>query len=318
MSRLRQFAFWTLGINVALVLWGALVRATGSGAGCGAHWPLCNGVVVQRSPATATMIEYTHRLLSGADLVLVAILVVWAVRSLPRPHAARRAAIGSGVALLLEAIAGAALVKFGWVAQDASAARGAAVVVHLTITFLLLGCLALTAALADESGALGVRGRGPFAAALGLGLATLLVAGGTGALAALGDTLYPPTSLAGGLVEDLSDKAPFLLRLRLVHPFASLASALVLVVIARAALQTRDPRLRAPGFRLLGLLGLQLLGGALNWALLAPVWMQLVHLLLADITWIALVWLAAMALSTGREATGSRLEAPDTAPEPLP
>ncbi len=306
MSRFRRFAFWTLGFNLAMVLWGALVRATGSGAGCGSHWPLCNGVIVQRSPALETMIEYTHRLLSAVDLALVVVLVVWAVRARPRGHAARSAAIASGVMLLLEAAAGAALVKFGWVAHDASAARGGAVVVHLTVTFLLLGSLAATAALADEPGVLTVRGRGPFVAALGLGIGTMLVSGGTGAIAALGDTLYPPTSIAGGLVEDLSDQAPFLLRLRLVHPFASLAAALVLVVIARAALQTRDARLRAPGLRLLGVLGAQLLGGALNWALLAPVWMQLVHLLLADLTWLALIWLSVAALSSADEASGTR------------
>ena len=83
MSRLRRFAFWMLGYNVALVLWGALVRATGSGAGCGAHWPLCNGTVVQRSPALETIVEYTHRVLSGIDLAMGVVLVVWAVRALP-------------------------------------------------------------------------------------------------------------------------------------------------------------------------------------------------------------------------------------------
>jgi cytochrome c oxidase assembly protein subunit 15 len=301
MTGFRRFAGWMLGYNVALALWGAVVRATGSGAGCGAHWPLCNGVVVQRSPAVETLIEYGHRLLSGVDLALGVVLVVWALRVLPLRHAARRAAIASGALLVVEAAAGAALVLFGWVAGDTSAGRGGAVVVHLTITFLLLAALALTVALADEPSGPRLRGRGPFAAAVGLGLATVLVAGATGAIAALGDTLYPPTSLAGGLVQDLNDQSPLLIRLRLVHPFAALASALVLVVIARAALQTRDPRLRTPGLRLLGVLGLQLAGGALNWALLAPVWMQVVHLLLADLTWIALVWLAVVALSPLRE-----------------
>jgi cytochrome c oxidase assembly protein subunit 15 len=301
MSRFRRFAFLVLGYNLVVVLWGALVRATGSGAGCGSHWPLCNGVVVQRSPALETVIEYTHRILSGADLLLGVVLVGWAVRALPRRHAARKAAIGAAALLAAEALVGAALVLFGWVAKDASAGRGGAVVVHLTITFLLLGALALTAALAEEPGVPALRWRGPFAAALALGFATMLVAGGTGAVAALGDTLFPPTSVAGALVEDLSDQAPFLVRLRLVHPFAALAAALVLVVVSRAALQTRDPRLRGPGLWVLGLLGLQLLGGAANWLLLAPVWMQLVHLLGADLTWIALVWLAAAALSTTRE-----------------
>ena len=301
MTRLRRLAFAFLGYNVAVVLWGALVRATGSGAGCGAHWPLCNGVFVPRSPASGTLIELTHRVLSGVDLALGLLLLVWAFRDLPRGHPARKSAAAAGAFLGLEALAGAALVLFGWVAKDASPARGGAVVVHVGITFLLLGAATLTAALAERPAGIVFRGRGPIVAALGLGVGTLLVAGMTGAVAALGDTLFPAVSVAQGLAAELSEQAPFLLRLRLVHPFAALAAALVLVVICRAVLQTGDQRLRGPGLRLLLLLGLQLAGGALNWWLLAPVWMQLVHLLLADLTWIMLVWLAAEALSGSRE-----------------
>ena len=306
MSPLRKFAFWVLGYNVAVVLWGAVVRATGSGAGCGAHWPLCNGTVVPRSDAVETLIEFVHRLMSGLSLALVVALVVWAYRVLPRGHAARRAAVASGVFIVVEALVGAALVLFGWVARDASAARGWAVAVHLVNTFLLLGSIALTAELADGPGSLTLRGRGPLAAALGLGIATLLMSGATGAVAALGDTLYPARSILDGLSDDLGSQAPFLLRLRMVHPFASLASALVLVVIARAVLQSREPRFRMPGLRLLVLLGLQLAAGAVNVALLAPVWMQVLHLLVADLTWIALVTLVAMALSGSPEVEGGQ------------
>jgi cytochrome c oxidase assembly protein subunit 15 len=301
MSPFRRFAFWVLGYNVAVVVWGALVRATGSGAGCGSHWPLCNGTVVPRSAAVETLIEFAHRLMSGVSLALVVALVIWAFRVLPRGHAARRAAAASGVLIVLEALVGAALVLFGWVARDASAARGWAVAVHLLNTFLLLGAIALTAELADGRGTLTLRGRAPLAAALGLGFATMLMSGATGAVAALGDTLYPARSVMEGVWEDLSGQAPFLLRLRMVHPFASLAAALVLVVIARAVLQARDPRLRVPGLRLLVLLGLQLLVGSLDVALLAPVWMQVVHVAMAEVTWIALVMLAAVALSGAPE-----------------
>jgi heme a synthase len=302
MSSLRRFALWVLGYDVAVVLWGALVRATGSGAGCGAHWPLCNGTVVPRSPAAETVIEYTHRMMSGLALVLVAALVVWTFRARPRGSGARKAAVASGVFILTEALLGAALVLFGWVAQDASDARGWVVAAHLVNTFLLLGALALTSELADHPAPLTVRGRAPLAAVLGLGLATMLMSGATGALAALGDTLYPARSLVEGLSDDLGGGAPVLLRLRVVHPFASLAAALVLVVIARAVLHSRDPRFRLPGLRLLALVGVQLLAGALNVALLAPVWIQVVHLALADLTWIALVALAAEALSSAPAA----------------
>ena len=297
MSPLRRFALWVLGYHVAVALWGALVRATGSGAGCGAHWPLCNGTVLPSSPAVETLIEFIHRAMSGGAVLLVAALIVFTFRARPRGHQGRKAAAAAGVFVVLEALVGAALVLFGWVAKDASAARGGAMVVHLLNTFLLFGSIALTSALVDNPGPITLRGRAPLAAALGLGLATLLVAGATGAVAALGDTLYPAASLAEGIAKDLGDHTPFLLRLRLVHPFASLAAALVSVVIARAVLKARDPRLKGLALTLLVFLGLQLLAGALDLALLAPIPVQLVHLGLADLTWIALVLLSTAALS---------------------
>jgi cytochrome c oxidase assembly protein subunit 15 len=302
MSSLRRFALWVLGYDVAVVLWGALVRATGSGAGCGAHWPLCDGTVIPRSPPAEMLVEYTHRLMSGLALALAATLLIWTFRARPRGDAARKAAVASGVFIVTEALLGAALVLFGWVASDASDARGWAVAAHLLNTFLLLGSIALTSELADRPAPLTVRGRAPMAAVLGLGVATMLMSGATGAVAALGDTLYPARTLVEGLSDDMSGGAPFLLRLRVVHPFAALASALVLVVTARAVLHSRDPRLRTPGLLLLVLLGVQLLAGALNVVLLAPVWMQLVHLALADLTWIALVVLAARTLSSAPAA----------------
>jgi len=301
MSPLRRFALWVLGYHVTVALWGALVRATGSGAGCGAHWPLCNGTVVPTSPAAQTLIEFIHRVMSGVALLFVAGLVLWTFRALPRGHQGRKAATASGVFVVFEALVGAALVLFGWVAKDASTGRGGAVVVHLSNTFLLLASIALTSALVDNPGTITVRGRAPLAAALGLGLTTILVSGATGAVAALGDTLYPVASLAEGLARDVGDQTPFLLRLRLVHPFASLAAALVSVVIARAVLKARDPRLKGLALQLLVLVGLQVLAGALNLGLLAPIPLQIVHLALADFTWITLVLLSAAALSGAPE-----------------
>ena len=65
LNRLARYAWGVLGINLLVILWGAYVRATGSGAGCGSHWPLCNGEVVPRSAGLATLIEFTHRATSG-------------------------------------------------------------------------------------------------------------------------------------------------------------------------------------------------------------------------------------------------------------
>src|SRR5438093_11568964 len=112
-----RYAWGVLAYNVAVILWGALVRATGSGAGCGNHWPNCNGAMVPQSPAVATLIEFTHRAMTGVDAPLIALLVIWAFRSFPARHLARRAAALAGVFRLTEPLIGAALVKMQHVPQ---------------------------------------------------------------------------------------------------------------------------------------------------------------------------------------------------------
>jgi cytochrome c oxidase assembly protein subunit 15 len=295
-----RYAWSVLVYNLAVVSWGAFVRATGSGAGCGRHWPMCNGQVVPRAAAVETAIEFTHRTTSGLSILLVIGLVALAHRRLPAGHAARRAAWASLGLMIVEALVGAGLVLFGWVAKDASAARGWVVAVHLVNTFLLLGALTLAAALADKPGGLTLRRRGPLAATLTLALATVLLAGATGAIAALGDTLFPSMSFAEGLRQELDGAAHALLRLRVLHPFAAVAAAIAAVLAARAALRARpDDQVRLRATALLALVGVELLAGAVNVLLLAPVWLQLVHLLLADLIWIGLVLLAAGVLSPG-------------------
>src|SRR6201996_6690830 len=88
-SILPRFAWAVLIYNVAVILWGAVVRATSSGAGCGDHWPLCNGVVVQTHPQLATLIELTHRMTAGITVIAVLALLVWVFRSTVNGHLAR-------------------------------------------------------------------------------------------------------------------------------------------------------------------------------------------------------------------------------------
>ena len=143
--RFAAYAWCVLAFNILVVLWGAYVRASGSGAGCGSHWPLCNGEVVPRSPALATIIEFTHRVTSGLALALVAGLVAWAFRAFPRRHPARLGAVLSLAFILSEALIGAGLVLFEHVAKNASTARAWSLSAHLVNTLTLLACLALTA-----------------------------------------------------------------------------------------------------------------------------------------------------------------------------
>lgn len=298
---LRRFAWGVLAYNVAVIVWGSAVRATGSGAGCGDHWPLCNGTLVQHHAAVATLIEFAHRATSGVDLLCVLALFFWTFAAAPRRHLARACAVAVLVLTLNEAVLGALLVLLGHTAGDTSPSRALYLGLHLTNTLLLLAALALTAHfLGRSAGALrgGLRVQAP---ALALtGLAATLVVGVTGSLAALGDTLYPAHNLAAAIVQDFTPGSSWLLRIRWFHPAASLiAGAFIAWLIVRSL---RIPAARSLAAAVLVLLGLQYLLGMADLALLAPTSLQMTHLLGADLLWITLVLLAARTCLTPRAA----------------
>jgi len=306
--RLARVAWLVLGYVVAVILWGAYVRATGSGAGCGAHWPLCNGEVVPRAPDAEMIVEFSHRITSGLALLAVVALLAWVRRATGHGHPARRAAGWSLVLMLTEAAVGAALVLFQLVADNASMARALFMAVHLVNTFLLLACLALTAHFLSGGRPVRVSSRPVIAGVLAAGFAGLLLAGVSGAIAALGDTLFPATSLAEALAADLSASSHVLIRLRLLHPAIAVAVGLALVFGAtRVPLGAGDHRGRRAAHAVTALAAVQVAAGFLNIVLLAPVWMQLAHLLVADALWIALVLLAASALAQDEAATAARV-----------
>jgi heme A synthase len=296
--RLARFAWLVLAWNVVVILWGAFVRATGSGAGCGAHWPLCNGEVVPRAPDLEMMVEFTHRATSAVALLLVVALAAWVFRARPKGHPARRAAGASVLFILVEAAVGAALVLFGLVAENDSVARALFMAGHLANTFVLLACLTLAAHWCTTEAPLRPAAVARFGWTMAAGAIGLVLVGKSGAVAALGDTLYPAQSILGALAQDLSPTAHFLVQLRMLHPLLALAGVLVVAVCSGRVLQaTGEPASRRLAWTVSGLALLQLAAGLANVALLAPVWMQVVHLLLADLLWIAFVLLAARALS---------------------
>jgi cytochrome c oxidase assembly protein subunit 15 len=285
-----RYAWSVLGYNVAVVLWGAFVRATGAGAGCGKHWPLCNGEMLPRSPSLNTLIEFTHRVTSGIDLVLVALLVLWAFRTFPRRHAVRQGAMLSAIFLISEALLGASLVLLEHVAKNQSSARAYSLSAHLVNTLTLLACLALTAWWTAGKAPVRAGRRALWMAAISLG--TVMILGISGAIAALGDTLFPARSLAEAWVRDFDPAASIFVRLRILHPaIAALAGAWLGIYAVSTAGRRRDLRPRA--WLLLGMVAGQIAAGVANLLLSAPVWMQLVHLLLADGMWISLVLLCA-------------------------
>ncbi|MCM2268883.1 MAG: COX15/CtaA family protein [Thermoanaerobaculia bacterium] len=288
-SPLARFAWAVLGYNLLVILWGAWVRVSGSGAGCGSHWPLCDGEVIPRAPSAAKLIEFTHRATSGLALLAVVALAVWVFRARPAGHAARRAAAWTVVFMLVEAAVGAGLVLFELVADNASMARALFMAVHLANTFLLLAALARTCERLGERPV--AAPLTPASRRLGrVALVLLVVAGASGAVAALGDTLFPSRTLGAALAADLSPTSHLLIRLRIGHPLLAAAAAAAVLFFVVGLLRVLAERRRAFWARSAAALVLvQVVVGLVNVALLAPAALQLLHLLLADLVWIAVV-----------------------------
>jgi len=283
-----RFAWATLYFNVAVVLWGAFVRATGSGAGCGNRWPGCADVL-RTSGNVQTIIEFTHRMTSGVALLMVSILVLWCWRTTSKRNWARYSAILAAAFLANEALLGAALVLLGHVARDQSAGRAVFLCLHFGNTLLLLAMLALTAAWL-HSGSTNfklIQNRTRVSAVV-VGLAAVMGIGMTGTMAALGDALFPATSLRASVLQDFASNTPALLRLRPLHPILAVivGAYVVWIVLMNSSARMHQSRTSKA---LLILLFTEFGIGFLNVVLLAPLWLQILHLLVADVLWIFLV-----------------------------
>jgi heme a synthase len=299
-KRFAFFAWAVLAYNIPVILWGAYVRISFSGDGCGAHWPFCAGQVLPQHMATPTLIEFTHRMMTSLDTMATIALCVWAFRAFPKRHAVRSYALWSLVFLFVEALLGAGLVLLRYVAHDQSAGRAVYLSAHLTNTMLLLGAFTMTAWLV-QTNTERVRWEN-VSRVFAVSLLVTVVVSITGAIAALGDTLFPAASLAEGMRQDFSSGSSLLLRLRMFHPVLAVLGAAYLLWAASGALKREDhAAARIAGMRVLALIVLQILAGAVNLSLMAPVWMQLFHLLMADALWIAVV-LMVMETSVARGA----------------
>ncbi len=283
----HRWAWLTLAFFIIVILEGAVVRATSSGAGCGAHWPLCNNEIIPHHPRLATIIEFTHRSLTGISTAMFALLIGWTFLRTPPRHPARRSAVLAGLLLLSEGALGAILVLRHLVENNTSAARVVMQSVHFTNTLLLLAATAVTAVLLGPRNPIAASAQTRIASNTAL-LATVLT-GATGSLAALADTLFPSPNLRAALAADFASTSPLLIRMRWMHPAASalatLATVALVVLLARSG--------QRPTARLLLLnITLQIVIGIADVLLLAPIWLQVLHLLSADIFWITLVVLA--------------------------
>lgn len=298
--RFAGFAWGVLTFNVLVIVWGAFVRATGSGAGCGSHWPLCNGEVLPRAPQIETLIEFSHRFTSGLAGILVLVMVVMAWRTFGFGHRAFIMSLVSLAFIIFEALLGAGLVLLEYVAANASIARAYWVAGHLINTFLLLAVLTITAWWGGGAPPIRLRGQPALLlATLVVALVGMLILGASGGVTALGDTLL----LTAGITPEESPLVATLVDLRIYHPLlAFVVGGLILLAVYTVRTLRPSPTVNRLGWVLGGIYCLQLIVGALNVVLKAPVAMQLIHLLISDVIWIMLILLAANALAAEESA----------------
>ena len=296
-----KFAWFMVGYNIWVIIWGAFVRASKSGDGCGSHYPLCDGSnLVPLNPTVATVIEFLHRVTTGLDGILVLLLLVWALLAFGKKHLVRRVAVLSFVFILTEGAIGAGLVLFKLVAENVSIVRALSMSAHLVNTLILLLFLALTAWFASGGKPPQIRGRERQAVLLGLGLILVILVGMSGAVSALGNTLYPGRELSEALRQpDVPLLTKAFVWLELWHPFLSVITGIYLIALLQPlrSFHRQDERTRLLANVSLLMIGAQVVCGTFILIFLAPIWMQLVHLLLAQLMWIALVLLAASALA---------------------
>jgi heme A synthase len=288
LKRLSTYALalTALIINVVVVLQGAVVRATGSGAGCGSHWPTCNGSVVPLNPSLETGIEFSHRLLSLVVLVLGFWLLLRARKARQQRPGLAALATYSFVFLVIEALIGGATVILGLTGDNTSVARGIWVASHLVNSLLLIGALAGTVVYARPKGApawpLRVTRQRPLVAILLVGVVGLLLLSFTGGIAAMGNTMFPSESLAAGLRADFSPDSHPLIRVRALHPLIAVTVGVYLFIsLGFAWLMKPVPQAKAVARWLLGVYVAQVVIGVANLAFLAPIALQLLHLMVA-------------------------------------
>jgi cytochrome c oxidase assembly protein subunit 15 len=289
-GKFAKYAWFALGYNILVILWGVFLRASYSGDGCGQHWLTCGGEVVPSAPQLKTLIEFSHRITTALDGFVVLVLLIWAFLAFPRKHIVRWMAISSFVMIIVEGLIGRGLVLTGNTAGAITPTRPYWTAGHLISTFILLGVLSLTAWYASE------RKRFTFAQVksrdillLGVGLAGILLSGVSGSVVALSNMLYPSASLIGGLAEDFSPASPGLVNLRIIHPILSIALSVFIYYyslwIKRSAGE-KDYTLKILANYTFALIFFQVGAGILTYFTHAPIVMQIVHLLLADLLWV--------------------------------
>jgi heme A synthase len=286
-----KFAWFYLVYNIYVIIGGAYVRATGSGAGCGIHWPLCKGELIPKFAFLNTIIEFTHRASSGIVSIGALMLVFWAFQCFPKKHLVRNSSLFVLFFILVEALLGASLVLLSLVEKNSTELRAIMMALHLITTFMLLASISLTAFWASLGSKIKLIFSAKELIPCGSITVALIFVGCTGAITALSDTLFPPMYVGEGLLSDLTFKGHFLKSIRVVHPIIAIFVSIFLISQCyKLKDKITNYYFKEKGqtfFKwIFGLTTIQFFMGITNIILLTPLWTQMTHLFLADLIWI--------------------------------
>jgi cytochrome c oxidase assembly protein subunit 15 len=285
-----RYAWIYLIYNFYVILGGAYVRASGSGAGCGAHWPLCNGKIVPNFSIIHTIVEFTHRVSSGLVTIGGIILLIWAFACTSKGSPIRKAAISSFAFIIVEALLGAALVLFSLVESNSSNFRALMMALHLITTFMLLASISLTAAWSSSFPIMNInKKKRKLVTIITLSIG-LLIIGTSGAITALGDTLFHPKYVGEGLIEDIQYKSHILKSIRIYHPILAIVISIYFILLCIKLTKNNSSKIQNNLLKIIvSLVIFQIILGFINIFLLAPIWTQLIHLFIADMLWVSSV-----------------------------
>jgi len=315
----RRFSTYSLAILIYTLLsvaWGVFVRASGSGDGCGTNWPLCDGEHIPLNGMFAKFVESSHRLTTSVIGVFALVLVYWAFQSFPKGSVVRKASVVTLGLTIFEGLIGFLLVKYQLVVHNDSALRAGVMGLHVVSTFFLLGAMALAWLGSKHELEIRLRGQGSVGWMLAMAFAGVCFLGVSGAISALGHQLQPTKDV---IAAAMNPATFWMVRLQPLHPIIAVSVGVYLVLVAGMVCHLRpDPRVRVAAGWMVGLYFAQSLVGVVNILTNAPIALQMIHLVWADINFITVVALSAYALQAGVERVELR-PPPETAPaaEPL-
>jgi heme A synthase len=306
----RRLAVWTAVITYLLIIWGGIVRVTGSGNGCGTsdQWPLCHGSLLPAWQLN-TLIEFTHRWLATVCTVLVIVLTVatWVWH-----RHQRKILVGTSVA------AGLFVVQIGLGALTVETnLPGGVVMLHLANALLLFAVLIYVAVVATTVGT--SRQSPGFGSAANAAVKTpVVIAVVATYVVALSGAFLVATNSTGGCSSWPLCGSGFSIpttQSATINVAHRVIAGIVVIMLGglMAVIRKRRSGDRAVAFGTMAvnlLLVLQVAAGALDAIFNLPAGLSALHIALASLLWGAVVAVALLSLQVVGETSPAHPSSP--------